>query len=88
MSSWIFLILCGSAVLAMLSVIDKKAHGYGRSYLSYLLLIGISATLAGCVILFIVDIPNEIKLDLLTTTIFLSSHTNTTVVLSHIIINK
>ena len=75
MSSWIFLILCGSAVLAMLSVIDKKAHGYGRSYLSYLLLIGISATLAGCVILIIVGIPNEISSDLLTTTISLSSYT-------------
>ena len=61
--SWVVIALVSAALMGFVSIIDKTAHGYGRSPLTLPLLMSITQTTIGVVVLVIVGIPEDATLD-------------------------
>ena len=62
--SWVVVALISAALMGLVSIIDKTAHGYGRSPLTLPLLMAITQTTIGTVVLTIVGIPEGTTLEL------------------------
>ena len=61
--SWVVIALVSAALMGFVSIIDKTAHGYGRSPLTLPLLMSITQTTIGVVVLVIVGIPEDATLE-------------------------
>ena len=61
--SWVVIALVSAALMGFVSIIDKTAHGYGRSPLTLPLLMAITQTTIGVVVLVTVGVPEDATLE-------------------------